>query len=55
MTPLERVTARVSRQGDVNKLSTPRQLLTLEEFFDGNDVGGGRVPVDITHVFVRPQ
>lgn len=40
MTALERITARVNRIGDPNKLSTPRPLLTLAEFFDGNDVLG---------------
>ena len=40
MTPLERITERVSRSGDVNVGSTPRPLLTLEEFFDGNTVDG---------------
>ena len=40
MTPLERITARVNRAGDVNKRDTPRPLLSLEEFFDGNDEVG---------------
>jgi hypothetical protein len=40
MSPLERITERVSRHGDVNDQATPRPLLTLEEFFDGNDVDG---------------
>jgi len=40
MTPLERVTARANRDGDANAPSTPRPLLTLEEFFDGNDAVG---------------
>ena len=40
MTPLERITERVSRAGDVNDPETPRPLLTLEEFFDGNEVAG---------------
>lgn len=40
MTPLERVTRRVSANGDVNDLATPRPLLTLEEFFEGNDASG---------------
>lgn len=40
MTPLERITERVSRHGDVNDAVTPRPLLTLAEFFDGNDVDG---------------
>jgi hypothetical protein len=28
---------RISRNGDVNDPTTPRPLVTLEEFFDGND------------------
>jgi hypothetical protein len=40
MTPLERITERIGRIGDVNKQSTPRPLLTLEEFFEGNNVDG---------------
>jgi hypothetical protein len=40
MTPLERITERISRNGDVNEASTPRPLVTLAEFFDGNDVDG---------------
>lgn len=40
MTPLERITARVNRHGDVNLRTTPAPLLTLEEFFDGNEVVG---------------
>ena len=40
MTDLERITKRVSRNGDPNDPSTPRPLLTLAEFFDGNDVVG---------------
>ena len=40
MTPLERITERVSRHGDVNDLNTPRPLVTLAEFFEGNDVDG---------------
>ncbi|MEI9989575.1 MAG: hypothetical protein WDM86_06020 [Rhizomicrobium sp.] len=37
MTPLERITARVNRLGDVNAPGTPLPLLTIAEFFDGND------------------
>jgi hypothetical protein len=37
---LARIAARVSRAGDVNDPATPRPLLTLAEFFDGNDVIG---------------
>jgi len=40
MTPLERITERVSRHGDVNDPLTPRPLLTLTEFFEGNDAVG---------------
>jgi hypothetical protein len=40
MTPIERVTKRVNQNGDVNEPGVPRPLLTLEEFFDGNDVVG---------------
>jgi hypothetical protein len=40
MTPLERITERVNRHGDVNRSVTPRPLLTLEEFFEGNDRAG---------------
>lgn len=40
MTPLQRISARVNQNGDVNNPSTQRPLLTLGEFFDGNeDVG----------------
>lgn len=40
MTPLERITERIGRYGDVNDPTTPRPLLTLAEFFDGNEVIG---------------
>jgi hypothetical protein len=40
MTPHERITERVSRLGDVNELETPRPLLSLTEFFEGNDEVG---------------
>lgn len=40
MTPLDRVTERVNRNGDVNAPNVSRPLLTLEEFFEGNDVVG---------------
>jgi len=39
-TPLARVTERVNRGGDVNDPTTPTPLLTLEEFFEGNDAVG---------------
>lgn len=40
MTPLERVTERVMRQGNPEQRAVPTPLLTLEEFFDGNDFVG---------------
>ncbi len=40
MTPLERISQRVNRQGDVNDPETPRPLLTLAVFFEGNAVVG---------------
>lgn len=40
MTPIERITARVNRGGDVNDAATPRPLLSLEEFFEGNHSPG---------------
>lgn len=40
MTPLDRITERVNQNGDLDDPSTPRPLLTLDEFFDGNDVVG---------------
>lgn len=40
MTPIERITERVHRHGDPNDEDAPRPLLTLQEFFDGNDVAG---------------
>lgn len=40
ITPLERITERVNRHGDPNDGDTPRPLLTLAEFFDGNSSVG---------------
>ncbi|MFN0315742.1 MAG: hypothetical protein ACKVQA_11980 [Burkholderiales bacterium] len=40
MKPIERITKRVHRSGDPNDRNTPFALLTLEEFFDGNNVTG---------------
>jgi len=40
MTPLERITERVNRHGDINDPGRRRPLVTLDEFFDGNDVSG---------------
>jgi hypothetical protein len=36
MSALERVTERVNRLGDPDEPSTPRPLLTIDEFFEGN-------------------
>ena len=40
MTPLERITARVNCHGDLDDPATPRPLLTLAEFFEGNQITG---------------
>jgi hypothetical protein len=40
MDPLEAITRRISRNGDVNDPETPRPLLTLAEFFEGNEEAG---------------
>jgi hypothetical protein len=40
MTLLERIVNRINRSGDVNHAKTPRPLLSLEEFFEGNDSFG---------------
>lgn len=40
MTKLEQVVRRINRSGDVNHAKTPRPLLSLEEFFEGNDSYG---------------
>jgi hypothetical protein len=37
LTPIERVTERVMRHGNPEQRSVPTPLLTLEEFFEGND------------------
>lgn len=39
-TSLERVTQRANRNGDLDDPTTIRPLLTLEEFFDGNEADG---------------
>ena len=40
MTYLERVTERVNRLGNPEDPRTPRPLLSIDEFFEGNDVVG---------------
>ena len=40
MTPLERVTERINRNGDIEDRDTPVPLLTLTEFFSGNEIVG---------------
>jgi len=37
MTPLERITERVSRLGHPDESGTPTPLVTVDEFFEGND------------------
>jgi hypothetical protein len=37
MTPLERISERVRRLGDPDDPGTPRPLLSIEEFFGGNE------------------
>ena len=37
MKPPDHLQDRINRNGLINVLSTPRPLLTLEEFFEGND------------------
>lgn len=34
---LKKLLIRINRNGNINDLSTPRPLVTLEEFFEGND------------------
>lgn len=40
MTPLQKITERIGRSGEVNDPEIPRPLLTLEEFFCGNNYAG---------------
>ena len=40
MSPRERITERINRHGDFNDAATPRPMLTLEEFFEGNECVG---------------
>ena len=40
MTPLERITQRVTRLGHPDARGTPTALVTLDEFFTGNTVTG---------------
>lgn len=40
MTALDRITQRIGNVGDPNDPAAPRALLTLAEFFDGNEVVG---------------
>jgi hypothetical protein len=40
MSPLERITERVFRLGDPDDPNTPRPLLSVAEFFEGNDAVG---------------
>jgi len=38
--PLQRLKERIYRNGDINDPATPRPLVSLEEFFEGNNDGG---------------
>ena len=51
MEALERITKRVCRNGHPDDLETPIPLLSIDEFFDGNDVVGsiGCNLIDIPH------
>ena len=40
MTALEKLKARINRNGDVNDPDVPRPIVTLEEFFEGNSEYG---------------
>jgi hypothetical protein len=40
MSPLQRISERVNRLGSPDSVETPRPLLTLEEFFEGNECVG---------------
>lgn len=40
MTPLERITERVTRLGHPEDANTPRPLVTVAEFFEGNTEAG---------------
>jgi hypothetical protein len=40
MTPLERITERVTRLGHPDEPGTPRPLVTIDEFFEGNSAVG---------------
>lgn len=40
MTPLELLSERINRNGDLDDDDVPRPLVTLEEFFEGNDDRG---------------
>lgn len=40
MTPHQRIVERINWHGDINRPATPRPVLSLEEFFEGNDDPG---------------
>ncbi|HND65988.1 MAG TPA: hypothetical protein PL112_04305 [Candidatus Obscuribacter sp.] len=44
--PLEKILRRCARHGDVNDPATPRPMLSLEEFFEDNEVGNILVNLD---------
>ena len=51
MTALDRISERVSRNGDPNDPLVPSPTLTLDEFFTGNDVVGSIAP----NLFPTPE
>ncbi len=51
MSALESITERVNRNGHPDDPATPFPLLTLREFFDGNDVSGSIC----CNLFPRPE
>jgi hypothetical protein len=55
MTPLARITERVNRLGHPDNPQTPRPLLTVEEFFEGNteigSIGCNLLPTPSPEIF----
>lgn len=51
MEPLKRITKRVNLNGHPDKPDTPRPLLAIDEFFEGNEIEGsiGCNLIDIPH------
>ena len=61
MTPLERITERITRHGHPDARGTPIYLLTIAEFFDGNEhigsigcnLSGTPTPAQFRELFER--